>query len=279
MSSRSRSLLVLGHPGSGKTHYAGQLYGRLHRGHGRLRFTATPKDRTVFSEVLGSLENGLAADHTPTETWKDLSCSISTEDGRELDLLWPEYGGEQLNTLLQRRVVPAPWRQRLAEADGWLLFLRLNNLRVYENVLDRPAPPAGSLPTRSTPAEWDANAQVVELIQIFLTMAGRSLAHPLTTPRLAVLLSCWDELGEMTAPPKMLRRHLPLVASFLEANWAPEALTVWGLSSLGQPLSRSEPADNYLDKGPERFGYVIAPAGGSPDPDLTRPLTWLLGAG
>lgn len=279
MSAHARSLLVLGSPGSGKTHYAGQLYGRLQHGRGRLRITATPQDRTVFSEVLHSLENGVAANHTPTETWSELRCSISTQDGRELELIWPEYGGEQLNTLLQRRVVPEPWRRRLVGAAGWLLFLRLHDLRVYEDVLDRPAPPAGVVRGMSGPAEWDANAQTVELLQLLLYTAGQGLTQPLTTPRLTVLLSCWDELGETASPRDVLRRRLPLVASFLDANWAPEALAVWGLSSLEHPLSNSEPAEDYLDHGPERFGYVIAPEGGPRHPDLTLPLTWLLGAG
>jgi hypothetical protein len=165
------------------------------------------------------------------------------------------------------------------EATGWLLFLRLNDLRVYEDVIDRPAPPVPPGPSRARPAEWDANAQTVELLQILLATAGRSLARPLQSPRLVVLLSCWDELSEAAAPPEVLRRRLPLVTSFLEATWSPEALAIWGLSSLGQALSRHEPAEAYLDHGPEHFGFVIAPDGGTRDPDLTRPLTSLFRAG
>jgi hypothetical protein len=279
MSTSPQSLLVLGRPGSGKTHYAGQLYGRLHHGRGQWRFKATPKDRTVFAEVLHRLENGVAADHTPSETWSELRCTISAKDGREVELVWPEYAGEQLNNILQSRTVPVNWQQQLANSAGWLLFLRLNDLRVYEDVIDRPAPPASPGSSRTRPAEWDANAQVVELLQLLLVSAGRSLASPLKSPRLAVLLSCWDELSENAAPPRVLRQRLPMVASFLEANWAPEALAIWGLSSLGQSLSRTEPADAYLDHGPEQFGYVIAPGGGTKNPDLTSPLTWLFGTG
>jgi hypothetical protein len=279
MNTPARSLVVLGQPKSGKTHYAGQLYGRLQHGRGRWRFKATPQDRTVFAEVLQSLENGVAASHTPSETWSELRCSITAEDGREVELVWPEYAGEQINNMLLKRTVSENWRQKLTTADGWLLFLRLNDLRIYEDVVDRPAPPDKPTSKRSSPAEWDANAQVVELLQILLATAGLSITRPLTSPRLAVLLSCWDELNEIATPQEVLRRRLPLVASFLKATWAPEAMTVWGLSSLGHSLSPDDPADDYLDKGPEQFGYVIGPEGGAEEPDLTRPLAWLFGAG
>jgi hypothetical protein len=192
--------------------------------------------------------------------------------------VWPEYGGEQLNGILQKRAVPDAWRTRLVEADGWLLFLRLNKLRVYEDVSLRPAAVAPPDRSRAGADGWDANAQVVELLQILLATAGRGLAHPLGAPRLAILLSCWDELKAQDTPNALLRRRLPLVASFVETNWAPEARSVWGLSSLERPLHRDKPDEDFINAGPEQFGYVVEPDGWEPLPDLTLPLARLCGA-
>ena len=64
-------VLILGGPAAGKTHYAGQLLGRLrHDRQGTLRLQqGGADDLGKFEEVLGCLEEGRAAGHTPGETW------------------------------------------------------------------------------------------------------------------------------------------------------------------------------------------------------------------
>jgi hypothetical protein len=46
---------------------------------------------------------------------------------------------------------------------------------------------------------------------------------------------------------------------------------VYGLSSLGKTLRKDEPDDDYLNSGPEQFGYIVMPDG-SRTPDLTAPI-------
>jgi hypothetical protein len=72
------------------------------------------------------------------------------------------------------------------------------------------------------------------------------------------------------------RQKLPLLADFVAANWAPGEVSVWGLSALGRALSKTEPDDDFIDRGPEAHGWVIG-ANGERHPDLRRPLTWLMG--
>ncbi|MGH7437388.1 MAG: hypothetical protein ACRENE_17050, partial [Polyangiaceae bacterium] len=86
--------------------------------------------------------------------------------------------------------------------------------------------------------------------------------------------SCWDELGCQATPRVELATTLPLVAAFLEANWWPNALSVWGLSSLGKALPKDVPDAEYLERGPEHFGYVIDERG-ERSADLCAPVAWL----
>lgn len=60
-------VLVLGGSGAGKTHYAGQLLGRMrHDRQGRLRLRpGGVEDLIKLEEVLACLEEGRAAGHTP----------------------------------------------------------------------------------------------------------------------------------------------------------------------------------------------------------------------
>jgi hypothetical protein len=128
-------------------------------------------------------------------------------------------------------------------------------------------------------ATWDANARWVELLQILLQVAGLGTVARLVRPRLAVLLSCYDELGSTKPRPEdVLAESLPMLSSFLQSVWRPEHLSVWGLSALGRPLEECRADENFIDEGPEQQGWVVPPEGGDPDSDLSRPLAWLLEA-
>jgi hypothetical protein len=100
---------------------------------------------------------------------------------------------------------------------------------------------------------------------------------PLKRPRLAVLLSCYDELGEsITQPAEELACKLPLVASFIRNNWHKDEVSIWGLSSLGQELTGNSGVDVFIDEGPEHQGWIVMPKGDERNQDLSLPLKWLL---
>lgn len=276
-------IMLLGGPNSGKTHYAGQLYGRVQRNPGRLRLRkdGTPSDLGPLQEVLDCLENGRAAQHTPTGTSHAVILPLIAPDGRCIDLRWPDYGGEQLSQIEAQRAVPEAWRSRLVAAGGWIVLIRIGAETVYTDALEKLVgqhdQPNRRLSERAE--RWDANARWVELLQILLHIAGHGTAHPLRHPRLAVLLSCFDELNiENRSPPEVLAERLPLLAAFIEANWASRAYSVWGLSALGKLLDQHSDDDAFVNEGPEWHGWVAPPDGGEHDADLSRPIAWLLDA-
>lgn len=278
-------LVLLGGPYSGKTHYAGQLYGRLKRRPGALRLRpgqgGTPADLTPFEEVLACLEEGRAAQHTHVDAWAEVLLPIEDRQGKAMDLLWPDYGGEQLTKVIfQQREVQERWLPRLREAQGWLLLIRLKNETVYEDALEQLAarPPERRDGPTLRASTWDANARWVELLQILLHAAGAGTVDRLHQPRLAVLLSCYGEL-EVSAeqPPRTtLAQRLPLLAAFIDSVWQSHAVSVWGLSALERTLDEHGADESFIDQGPEHQGWVIAPEGGEHNPDLSLPLAWLL---
>lgn len=278
---RTPEIVLLGGPNSGKTHYAGQLYGRLQRHSGQLQLRkeqGTPSDLTALEEVLHCLENGHAAKHTSTNTWAKVLLPMMDEQGNVMDLLWPDYGGEQLETVFKQRKVPETWRKWLTKADGWLLLIRLNNETVYPDALTDLAERSkhGNGCTARVD-KWDANAYWVELLQILLHVAGLGTVRRLQTPRLAVLLSCYDELATTDKLPwNVFAEHLPLVSAFIISLWDADAVSVWGLSALGCPLDQNSNNESFIDDGPEKQGWIIPPEGGSPNSDLSQPLAWLL---
>lgn len=280
-------LLLLGGHNSGKTHYAGQLYGRLTSQEGCLRLRedqGTPQDLSAVEGVLNALYSGHSANHTPRDTSTEVVLPLQDAQGRALDLHWPDYGGEQLNGVFEERSVTEAWRQRLLKSQAWVLLIRLHSETTYPDELDkllnRESLPLESL-TRSAPTasggKWDANAYWVELLQLLLHVAGRGTAQRLRRPRLAVLLSCYDEIPEPRATPSQtLAAKLPLLSAFINSAWEAADVSIWGLSALGKPLAPTSQDEDFCKRGPEEQGWVVAPEGSKHDKDLTRPLAWLL---
>jgi hypothetical protein len=278
---RAPELVLLGGPNSGKTHYAGQLYGRVRRQPGLLRLRhdqGTPPDLSALEDVLRCLAGGHAAPHTSAKTWAEVLLPLVDRQGNPMDLRWPDYGGEQLRAVFDERAVSEAWRLRLTKADGWVLLIRLKSETTYPDALDelgKRAEPGTSNSAR--PGAWDANARWVELLQLLLHVAGLGQVVRLRRPRLTVLLSCYDELESSQQPPRdVLAETLPLVSSFIDSTWAAESVSIWGLSALGRLLETTSEDGSFIDEGPEHQGWVIPPEGGAPDPDLTRPLEWLV---
>jgi hypothetical protein len=274
-------IVLLGGPNSGKTHYAGQLYGRLQRHSGQLQLRkgqGTPHDLSALAEVLHCLENGHAANHTSAGIWAEVLLPLIDKQGITMDLRWPDYGGEQLETVYKQREVPEAWRERLSKADGWLLLIRLRKETTYQDTLAELAERAKhSNGNDARAGTWDANARWVELLQILLHVAGLGTVERIHSPRLAILLSCYDELETNDElPSKVLAKRLPLVSSFINSLWTTDAVSVWGLSALGCLLEKNSANESFIDEGPESQGWIVAPEGGIQNPDLSRPLAWLL---
>lgn len=273
-------IVLLGLSSSGKTHFAGQLYGRLRRTKGNLLLRqdgGTPPDLTPLDNVLNSLASGHAAEHTQVQTWAEITLPIVDKDGNCFDLRWPDYGGEQLTNAFQQRAISELWRERLRRAGGWIVLIRLKTETTYPDVLTRlreghPDDSANSVRV----SQWDANARWVEMLQIFLHVAGHGVVDQLKMPKLAVMLSCYDEL-EVTnkSPTEMLAERLPLVSSFIKSNWSSDKVSIWGLSALGQVLDKDSCNEHFIDEGPETLGWVVDPAGNRSS-DLTLPLAWTL---
>lgn len=273
-------IVLLGLSSSGKTHFAGQLYGRLRRTKGNLRLrqdSGTPPDLSPLDNVLNSLASGHAAEHTQVQTWAEIALPIVDKDGKCFDLRWPDYGGEQLTNAFRQRAISELWRERLRRAVGWIVLIRLKTETVYPEVLTRLRDgPAEDSANTARVSQWDANARWVEMLQIFLHVAGHGVVDQLKMPKLAVMLSCYDELEVINkSPAEVLAERLPLVSSFIESNWNVHKASVWGLSALGVELDKDSCNEHFIDEGPETLGWIVDPAGNRSS-DLTLPLEWIL---
>jgi hypothetical protein len=276
MESPTNSILLIGESDVGKTHYGAQLLKRLMKGDGALRMNGAASNLQPFESTLERLNEGMAAKHTTAGTYLESVWPIVDEQGRAAELIWPDYGGEQVHSIIANRQVPAAWRDRTMNTPAWLLLMRLQKIRSSEDIFSRPISDLVDTRNESRELEVSDQARMIELMQMLTYAAGLGNDRPLRAPRLMVLLTCWDEMPaalEPDNPQDVLRRRLPMFCEFLFSTW--ERVRVFGLSALEKPLSKTDRDSDFAESGPEKFGYVVLPDGAR-STDLTLPIRTLI---
>ena len=261
--------LVLGGFGAGKTTLLVQLFGRMRSADSQLRVVSAPASLTPVREGLERLAQGRPVSHTPSGVEVIQELSAETFEGNRIDIAIPDYAGETLDAVVDNRRVPEWWRAHCTESSRWLLLIRVERM---EDVPDFAS--ADYQLTRSSEtshATLPLDMRLVELLQI-LWHERQRLAADTARPSLAVALSCWDEItpdASGRVPAGVLAERMPLLSAFLETNWDGAASAVFGLSAQGHKLVDNEPNEAFVDRGPERMGFLIRPDGSQTD-DLTE---------
>lgn len=272
--------LIIGASATGKTHYGGQLYGRLSKRNNKLKLRGSPPNISPFEDVLEKLSEGKTASHTEVP-YTEISLPLKDDNEREVDLIWADYTGEQINRIIEDRQIPVEWIQRLKKSKGWILFIRLSQIEKREDILSKPP---GTLlkeindKTHTLSSKKDTTViTYVELLQALIRATGQTTVKRINKLSLTIFLSCWDELintneiSDRELPLEVLKNKMPIFHQFVIANWDESKLKVYGLSSLGKELNSNSIDEGYVDKGPENFGYIVDDLGNR-NQDLTIPI-------
>lgn len=263
------SILLIGKPHASKTVYLSQLYSRLVKGKSKLTLYKPVADLTPISAAREALANGEEPQTTPPELNIKFSLPIQTST-QKIDLLCPEYGGEQVINIVENRELSQDWAQAVKASNNWLLFIRLNSINkaldisdiAYSRERDEIVAPE---------VNYKISDQVffIELLQILLQYKEYNYHSVNNHLKLAIVLTCWDEMDKHATPKLMLQDSLPLLSDFVNANWVKEKLITVGLSAQGFALDTPENQEKYQIEGPEEFGYLILPDGTS-EKDITE---------
>jgi hypothetical protein len=272
------TILLVGESNVGKTHYGAQFLKRLMVKECVLKMSGAPTNLEAFTTALSCLTEGKSTDHTPANTYVESVWPIADQAGHCAELVWPDYGGEQVRNLVTQRRIPTAWRERVLGSTDWVLLIRLHSLRSEDDLFSRPLQSFAATESQgeATAPEPSDQARTVELLQMLLYLAQLHLDRPLRKPRLTILLSCWDELDTKELPSDLLASRLPLLWSFVRSNWGSPA--VIGLSALERALSKTDADREYAIRGPEEFGYVVLPDGVK-STDITLPIQRLMADG
>ena len=277
---KDHTILVLGGPKSGKTHYGAQLAIRLKKRTSAVKFYEQPENLGLFEEPMDCLGRGRLAKHTPAAVSKDVVLPIELTNGSRARVVWPDYGGEQVQEMFRSRTMSVDWNERAATAEGWLLMVRPELFRATRDLLHRPLKDFEPKTGAASPLpEWMPEAALVEMLQMLLFARRCGRESRIATPRLVIAVTCWDEsktVDATTKPQDELKRLTPMLANFVEGLWQSSSLTVVGVSALGKTLSATDDDEEFVDRGPHRQGFIVLPDGTKTE-DLTWPLSKLLG--
>jgi hypothetical protein len=271
-------ILVIGEYNVGKTHYGAQLLQRLNAQTGSFRMRSAAEDVRPFEAAMLRINQGLAAEHTAATMFSKTVLPVEIE-GRALDLVWPEYGGEQINEILTARRFNETWRDRARASTGWLIMVRASNTDATDDILARPLYQLSEAKAVTPPYRHTTQARMVELLQMLLFVRGADPANAADLPNITIVLTCWDELPGTHGnelPAKQLESALPLLSHYVSSIWPLGQRSVVGLSALERELNRESPDEGFQTQGPESFGYVVL-EDGSRSSDLSLPLRHLAG--
>jgi Double-GTPase 1 len=255
----SKPLLIIGKPHSSKTVFIAQFYSRLQKRKSKLSLYKPVDDLSAITAAREALANGEEPEATNTERSVNLILPIQFGE-QQIELVCPDYGGEQINTILTSREVDKKWLDAIRGSDNWIFFIRLNNISEQLDISKITVTDEhihGSGEVADIPFSISDQSALIELLQIFLHSKEHDYHFKNSKIKLTVVLTCWDELETKEKPKQVLQNNLPLLLNFIESNWKADKLKIIGLSAQGFPLDRDENKEKYQIEGSENFGYLI----------------------
>lgn len=269
-------VLLIGKPHSGKTTFIGQLYSKIDSNKSAIKFYKPVENLMPIISALRNLSDGNDVAPTPTDKSTTMYLPLLV-DGKSVDLECPDYGGEQINNIIESREIDSKWLESIRKSDNWILFIKPSDLSTSYDLSNKTIKPEVLESSSGDAGEHNISDQssFIELLQILLHVKGHD-SHLLNSiTKLSVVLTCWDELQGGITPTEELRRSLPLLMNFIEANWSPDRFNLLGLSSLGFSLKENGNKIKYQELGSQNFGYVLKSNGTKVD-DITQLISEIL---
>lgn len=282
---------LLGMPGTGKSTYLGALWQIIEDDDDpSIIERDVTGDRAYLQQLGDDLVAGREVQRTDVDSEDGLTLTVGFDDGEDVALDVPDLSGEALRLLVEDRV----WHPRLIElvqtANGFLLFVNVNDTELptrvdfIRNVMEGAGVTAAtSTDDLEQPTDEDADADDgsrfsprhayigAKLVDALENIAG--LRSRDDSFHLALILSAWDTHDGKVTPDEWVAKYLAAVASWCRLNTDVVDLAIFGVSAQGGKLPAER--DELLQKGSVLNRAFTHDGEGAVVP-LSQPLRWAL---
>ena len=117
------SILIVGQPDSGKTTFIAQFLTRVKKRKSSIKLIKIPENIKAITNAIKRLSMGEEPETTPAGQNVELVIPIYV-DGKNIDLVFPDYGGEQVNALIELMEINENWQKLVTCSDRWIHFIR-----------------------------------------------------------------------------------------------------------------------------------------------------------
>ena len=271
---QNTSIIIVGQPGTSKTTYLSQLILQVEGKKKTVKFRNKPDDISILKDAITRLRNGEEVQATPSDNNEIIKLPLLI-DGNEIDLICPDYAGEQISQLLENREIGTKWIDLIAKSNAWIIFIRPTQLSVSYDISTKSIQEAETLKQpNNTEFQVSDQSNLIELLQILRYYKKLTIQQKTKTPKLLVTFTCWDELDKKVSPLEYVQKQLPLFYEYITNNWEKDSFSFAGLSAQGGKMA--DVREQYEICGPEESAYIVEQDGGDNVCDLSLLLTKVL---
>jgi len=264
----NNKILIIGPPNSGKTTFLAQFNMRLESSMGELKLSKAAENTSAIENACDRLANGEETEATPA-TENSITKIPLLLDSDEWLLEYHDYGGEQVHKLTKLLQYDKTWIERAKKHDRWILFIRPSQIHHCYDLSMKGFAAVENEKRKEIQNIPSDQYHFIELLQVLLHARGLGTKSRIDTPRLLIVLTCWDELNTDKKPKEVLKEYMPLFYEFMASNWKEQKFKAVGVSAQGFSLSVQENKEKYQNQGPEHFGYLVTESNPE-EKDLTK---------
>jgi hypothetical protein len=262
---------MLGLPESGKSTYLGALYYLLRKGRDeRLVLGAEPPEREYLQELEDRWLRYRPFERSQHPGARRVELELHGSETNDLALSMPDVTGEGYDHLWEDGLWSDQVRELARTADGMLLFIHPDKLKVPELINVNEQPPAGG----AEPVEWKPQMSPTQAVLCDL-LEQINAQRPASVASLAIVVSAWDRAADLGIDPwRWVELQVPLLWQWLCAQEPPFEFRVFGISAEGGDVS--DPAiKEQLAEREDPLARILEGPGAD---GLLDPLLWLLSA-
>lgn len=287
---KTRSILLVGGPDSGKTNYVGRLWLALNSEKGALVAPNAPADIKYVEEASQHILQGSFAPRSDknlevSEKGLHLTVQLSGLENAEVAISIPDVSGELWKGVVERGDIAEEWMSQIRSSAGALIFVRVDS---DQNVEPLDWVTAAKVlreldiePDEGEDEDLKIPTQVAlcELLKLLSTTLRKDSERDL--PRVAVVVTAWDRLDEGTAtkgPDAYLRETYPLFWGRLTDEKS-LLVRIFGVSIVGGDFVEPQFRERFYKANLDEVGYTVFGEAGEPArrvADVTLPIEWVV---